>query len=392
MHQLSNLNKYTVLFEDLYAIAETQIKTLFYENDFFGGSHEQELNHIKTKYKTGKPDFLDVLHKYYLMTTLGLHKFSFKHFFKTIFLVIIINLRYRRYKKVVRYYNDIVSREINSLQNLVPEIDLNGKKHQIVKVILANVLTTFIYSKLLFPRKVQFKLEKSFYMGYYIGVNYIISDQILDSTKYTKNEKLEFHNLVQHVLSDSDYSHFANGRFYPFINKIITDCKLRFPYGENEEFYKILFLLEQSQFEDLCFNYKKGETNKLVHKSSLVALKTMFSLIAVNLKLSRKLDDNINNSILWTLYCQMTDDIRDINEDREQNILTLFTLEEDKYKFNPYRLYIFLTNKFAKKYYASWMYSDLLNMLNDSEIHSKVKQDDRKINIFTNKILGLKFA
>ena len=229
-------------------------------------------------------------------------------------------------------------------------------------------------------------------MGYYIGVNYIISDQILDSLEYTKKEKLEFHNLVQNVLSDSDYSHFSNGRFYAFINKIITDCKLLFPLEENEEFYKILFLLEQSQFDDLCFNYKKGQTDKLINKSSLVALKTLFSLIAVNLKLSRNLGDNINKSILWPLYCQMTDDIRDINEDTDNNILTLFTLEEDNHKFNPYKLYIFLTNKFAKKYYASWMYSDLLNMLNDSEIQSEVKQDDRKINIFTYKILGLKFA
>jgi len=229
-------------------------------------------------------------------------------------------------------------------------------------------------------------------MGYYIGVNYIISDQILDSQEYTKKDKLEFHNLVQQVLSNGDYSHFSDNRFYAFINRIITDCRLRFPFKENEEFYKILFLLEQSQFEDLCFNYKKGQTEKLIHKSSLVALKTMFSLIAVNLKLSRKLGDNINKSILWSLYCQMTDDIRDINEDTEQNILTLFTINEESRKFNPYKLYIYLTEKFAKKYYAPWMYSDLLNMLNDSEIHSEVKQDDRKINIFTYKILGLKFA
>ena len=88
----------------------------------------------------------------------------------------------------------------------------------------------------------------------------------------------------------------------------------------------------------------------------------------------------------------MTDDIRDINEDRDNNILTLLTLEEDLYKFNPYKLYIFLSNKFAKKYYAPWMYSDLLNILNDVETHSEIKHDDRKINVFTNKILGLKFA
>lgn len=392
MNQLSNLKKYTVLYEELYAIAESQLKPLFFENDYFGGMHEQELNHLKTLYRLRKPNFMNVLHKYYLMTTLGLHKFSFNHFFKTLFLVIIINLSYRRFKEVVKFYNDIISREINSLQNLIPEIDLNQKKHQIVKVILANVLTTFIHSNLLFPRKVQIKLEKSFYMGYYIGINYIISDQILDSLEYTQKEKLEFHNLVQQVLSDSDYSHFSDNRFYAFINRIITDCKLRFPFKENEEFYKILFLLEQSQFEDLCFTYKNGQTDKLIHKSSLVALKTMFSLIAVNLKLSIKLNENINKSILWSLYCQMTDDIRDINEDTEQNILTLFTIDEENRKFNPYKLYIHLTEKFAKKYYAPWMYSDLLNMLNDSEIHSKVKQDDRKINIFTYKILGLKFA
>ena len=129
MNQLSNLKKYAVLYEELYAIAETQIKTLFYENDFFGATHEQELNQIKAKHKPKKPGFLDVLHKYYLMTTLGLHKFSFMHFFKTILLVIIINLRYGKFKKVVSFYNDIISREINSLQNLITEIDLNGKKH-----------------------------------------------------------------------------------------------------------------------------------------------------------------------------------------------------------------------------------------------------------------------
>lgn len=392
MHQLNNLKKYTVLYEELYAIAETQIKTLFYENDFFSGTHEQELNHIKAKHKPEKPGFMDVLHKYYLLTTLGLHRFSFRHFFKTIFLVIIINLRYKKFKEVVSFYNDIINREINSLEKLVPEIDLIGKKHQIVKFILANVLTTFIYSNLLFPRKVQFKLEKSFYMGFYIGVNYMFSDYILDSLEYTKKDKLELHNLLITILSDGDYSHLSNCRFYAFMDKIITDCKLRFPFKENEEFYKILFLLEQTQFDDLCFNYKKGQTDKLINKSSLVALKTLFSLVAVNLKLGKNLGDKINKSILWTLYCQMTDDIRDINDDRDNNILTLLTLEEDQHKFNPYKLYIFLSNKFAKKYYAPWMYSDLLNILNDVETHSEIKHDDRKINVFTNKILGLKFA
>ena len=389
---MNRLKKYNQLYRDLYALAESRINTVFEQNEFFSGDHHPELSYIKNKHQPRNPSFINVLHKYYLMTTLGKYKFSFNHFFKIVFLLFIINIRFRRFKQIVKFYNSVIDREIENLQHFVPEIDISSKKHQIVKVVLANVITKFINTNVLKPKSLMFTMEKMFYMGYYIGVTYIISDQILDSPNYSDSEKKDFHNIVQRVLSNSDYSEFSQCRFYSFVKQVAEDCKSRFPFSDNEAYYKILFLLEQSQYEDLCFNYKRGNKEMLISKSCLAALKTQFSLIAVNQQLCNDLNDNVRESILWTLYCQMTDDIRDINEDKEQNIQTLFTLDESHNKFNPYKLYIFLSTIFVRKYYAKWMYSDLLNILNDNELYKEVKQDDKKINVFTNKILGLEFA
>ena len=112
--------------------------------------------------------------------------------------------------------------------------------------------------------------------------------------------------------------------------------------------------------------------------------------MSIRFNSEKEFQQGMNDGVLWSLYCQLTDDIRDFHQDKREGLTTLFTgFEKGKTPFNPYSFYLHLTHHFSKHYHAKWLYKDFIEYLRRNENPELKALDDEKAAIFIKRLTGI---
>ena len=359
---------------------------MFEQNNNFTGSHIPFIKQTNVEYGEGSLNFYQVLHKYYLIATLGRQIYPFRHIPNIIFLFFLLKFRKASISRIIDYYSDIFEQNLLTLSKMIPKIDIMERRLIWEKSLLAFVLTSFINLNIFNYRKFKKSLEDFFYLGLYVGMGYVVADSVLDSEVYSEQTINEFNEQTLKVLAGFLPKNNHNNELINCIIFIYSGMEKHFPRKNNEYTYKMLYLLEKAQFEDLRYRVDKVDVESIIHKTSLVSLKALLCFLLLQSDKKSNMFNAIESSLLWSLYCQLFDDLRDISEDREANIQTLFTVAFDEKIFNPNLILTTLTQRFGLKYKANWMYNDLVQVLKDNKSQNTVKHDERKIKIFIEKM------
>lgn len=334
-----------------------------------------------------KPSLFDILHKYFLIVNFGRNKLSPGQIVNFAFLNFLFVFRRSKLRNIFSYYKSFIDKNKSGLKE-IGGIKIDYNENKLLKIILASVLISFLNNSLTNKRAFLTALDKAFYRGWFIAVNYIVCDQILDSTKFSKKEKFEFHNLTLEKLSGFDIKK-SDSVFAPYINYISSILEERISTAEKEKLYSNLYLLEQAQFIDLFYRIKTNQNDYLINKLSMISLKAYFSFCAINFDSNQENNKIENRSLLWALYFQLIDDFRDLNHDKQEGLPTLFTENGnvDKSTFDPKYFLENLANFLSDKYSVKWIKQEF-KQIESNRIEGKDSGlDEFKISILLNSFI-----
>lgn len=380
---------YDRLYDQLKSDAMPLVVDLFKANDGFTGDPSQEILKLKKTFGKKPLRFLQVLQKYYMMATMGQNEYPVAHTKQFMLMAWLLWFRRRKTLSVINSYKNLYLEKIARFEKMLPQIDFSDNHKHMIKVMMANILAVFINQPVFKKKKHHEDLHKAFLKGFYVGITYVVADLSLDAGILPDELKPAFHQRTLNALSGKSVEPDDNNLLH-FIHVIQQESAKDLPFTENEYIYKILYLLEKAQYEERHLNVDLNSQESIIEKTVLLGLKTHFTLMSIRFNSEQEFQKGMNEGLLWSLYCQLTDDIRDFHQDKREGLTTLFTgFEKGKTPFNPYSFYLHLTHHFSKHYHAKWLYKDFIEYLRRNE-HPELKAlDDEKAAIFIKRLTGI---
>ncbi|MFM7731392.1 MAG: hypothetical protein ACKO6L_10160, partial [Flavobacteriales bacterium] len=291
-------------------------------------------------------------------------------------------------------FNRAYRQQVNMLvENMIERIRImHAKGHRIIrhedditqlsKIILACSLSRYIR---LFPingkRKTK-QLHDAFVSGYYLGLAYLLADHGLDHPNMDADKRRDFHETILRSL----LSQPIDEEKYADINFVCKAAHAELPPNQFGGHYAILYHLQKIQYDDSCFRFTDFSDDEIVEKLTLLALKTHFSLYAIQMRYEEMpLAESIHEHLLYSLLVQLDDDLRDVAKDKSEGIRTFFSQAWTETSFHPHGLYLKLVERMCViNPKLDWLYIDYLKHLQPSE----KSFDQDKINQFLQKLIG----
>ncbi len=363
--------------------ASAVIQALFNKNGNFSYIHPHYIEELRTSYHNKTYRFRYVVQKYFMNVTFNFDSMPLKYALPVFDFYVRKKFTFTYDAIIEKYKRDFINR-CQNIRGLFPNlISTEEDISQIIKLIMACTLTTYISYPIYSSRKEH--LKKSYLSGFYLGIAYLIGDKHLDSPEISDEEKLILHNDILNFLSDPRNYRCQHPLICTFSKEVIEH------YGPDiyQSQYDLLFYLQKIQYEDLRFELDDNSIESIIEKCINTGLKTFLSLQAVqscgkNFDMHR----NFERNYLYSLLVQLDDDMRDIKKDRNQNIQTLFTHPFSQENFSPHLLYLELVKIFVEKNkHLSWLYSDYFMHLENTESISGFDHD--KIKLFIKKTTSL---
>jgi hypothetical protein len=364
--------------------ASAVIQDLFNKNEKFSYLHPNYIDELRTTYPNTPYRFRYVVQKYFMNVTFNFNSMPLKYALPVFDFYVRKKFSLSYNTIIGEFKNDFVKR-CQNIRSLFPNIISTEEDiSQIIKLIMACTLTTYITYPIYSSRKEH--LKKSYLSGFYLGIAYLIGDKHLDNPEISDQEKLMLHNDILNFLSDPRNNRSQHPLICAFAKEVIE----HFDPDIYQTQYDLLYYLQKIQFEDLQFRLDDTSMESIVEKSISTGLKTFLSLQAVqscgkNFDLHR----NFESNFLYSLLVQLDDDMRDIKKDRDHNIQTLFSHSFSQENFSPHLLYLELVKIFVEKNkQLSWLYSDYFMHLENKENLRGIDHD--KIKLFMEKTTSLK--
>lgn len=364
--------------------ASAVIQDLFNKSNNFSYIHPNYIDKLRTTYQNTPYRFRNVVQKYFMNVTFNFNSIPLKYALPVFDFYLRKKFSSSYNKIIFEFKNDFVKR-CRNIRRLFPNlISTEEDVSQVIKLIMACTLTTYITYPINASRKE--KLKKSYMSGFYLGIAYLIGDKHLDSPETSDQEKLILHNDILNFLSDPRNNRCQHPLICAFAKEVIE----HFDPDIHQTQYDLLFYLQKIQYEDLQFQLNDTSMESIIEKTISTGLKTFLSLQAVQ-SCGNKFDMNHNFEInfLYSLLVQLDDDLRDIKKDRDHNIRTFFSQPISQENFSPHLLYLELVKIFVEKNkQLSWLYSDYFMHLENNEKSRGIDHD--KIRLFIEKTAFLK--
>lgn len=364
--------------------AAVVIDALFDKNENFCHLDHGYITDLQTKSAQTKYRFKYVVQKYFMNVTFNFQTIPFKY------ILPVFDFYFRKkfsssYSAVIDVHNKDFINRCKKIRKLFPDIISTEEDiSQVIKLIMACTLTTYISFPIFSSRREQ--LKKAYLSGFYLGLAYLIGDKHLDSPTTEAHEKNMLHKDILNFLSDPKNYQPQHPLIVAFAQEVIE----HFDPEIYRTQYDILFYLQKIQFEDLQFQESTASIDVVKEKCINTGLKTFLSLQAVqSCGKNFDIDRNFEVNFLYSLLVQLDDDLRDVKKDSEHNIRTLFSHSYGDENFSPHLLYLAVVKIFVEKNkQLSWLYSDYFLHLENKEKLRGLDHD--KINLFIEKTTSLK--
>ncbi len=380
---------YDRLYDQLKSDAMPLVEELFRSNDGFTDDPSDEILKLKKTFGKKPLRFLQVLQKYYMMATMGQNEYPVAHTSQFMLMAWLLWFRRRKTLSVIDSYKNLYLEKIARFEKMLPQIDFSDNHKHMIKVMMANTLAVFINQPVFKKKNHHEEMHKAFLKGFYVGITYVVADLSLDAGILPDDLKPAFHQRTLDALSGKPVAPHENNLLH-FIHVIQQESAKDLPFSENEYIYKILYLLEKAQYEERHLDVDLNKQESIIEKTMLLGLKTHFTLMSIRFNSEKEFQQGMNDGVLWSLYCQLTDDIRDFHQDKREGLTTLFTgFEQGQTAFNPYSFYLHLTHHFSKHYHAKWLYKDFIEYLRRNENPELKALDDEKAAIFIKRLTGI---
>lgn len=364
--------------------ATAVVQDLFNKNGNFSYLHPNYIDELRTKYPNTPYRFRYVAQKYFMNVTFNFNSMPLKYALP-VFDFYIRKKFSLSYNTIIDEYKSDFVKRCRHIRSLFPNIISTEEDiSQIIKLIMACTLTTYITYPIYSSRKEQ--LKKSYLSGFYLGLAYLIGDKHFDSPEISDQEKLMLHNDILNFLSDPRNNRCQHPLICAFAKEVIE----HFDPDIYQTQYDLLFYLQKIQYEDLQFQLDDSSMESIIEKSIGSGLKTFLSLQAVqSCGKNFDMDRNFESNFLYSLLVQLDDDMRDVKKDYDHNIQTLFSHSFRQENFSPHLLYLELVKIFVEKNkQLSWLYSDyFMHLENRGNLRS---MDHDKIKSFIEKTTSFK--
>ena len=375
------------LLQDYQAVrkeARDIIAAFYHKNNGFPKPSDTEVQQLKKSYSSIPYRFKYVVAKYFFNVTFEYKKFPWRYLLP-VFYFYMGKKWGPSYRKTIHHYRQDLTSRLVAFSKKHPEISFDEDAVcQIMKVILACYITTFINLPLLSFKLRREKLHYAYVAGFYYGLAYIISDKTLDNPHLQLAEKEQFHQQILSALSDESASDVSND----LLRDVIQMARQELPTDLFESQYRLLFFLQCVQFEEYFYNIETGSDDELIDKITLSALKTHLSLYTIQSFSTRfSLTETIQKHIKYSLLVQQDDDLRDVEKDKKENIKTFFSQPWNHPRFSPHVLYLALVKELcAENKHLVWLFTDYFKHLSKKEDETGL--DHEKIMVFIQKVAG----
>ena len=364
---------------DLKSKAKKVIEDLFAQHSNFHSLSEELISDLRSKYADSPYRFRFVVQKYFMNVTFDYRAIPYRYILP-VFDFYLTQKFYPSYNKVISTYKDDFIQRSRNIRQIFPDlIETEEDVSQIIKLIMACTLTTYISHPIFTVKKE--RLKHSYLAGFYLGIAYLISDKILDNKNITITEKFYLHNEILKFLSNPQNAVVEHPLIKPFACQVISEFEPKSSITQ----YELLYHLQRIQFEDALFIFNEKSIDSIKEKTVNSGLKTFLSLQAVQ-SCGRDFDmfKNFQTNFLYSLLVQLDDDLRDIKKDREQGIRTFFSDSIESEHFSPHKLYLALVAIFVgKNKQLTWMYTDYFAHLKNPNNQGSLDHD--KIILFLEK-------
>jgi hypothetical protein len=379
--------EYEMHYQELYERFSKVVYDFIEQNPSPDHSFQQEMDTLKHKYGNFPYRFRYIVQKYYLNVTLELRRIPRLQYVCTIGQFILHKKYDRRYKKWVDYYLSLFKKELDSFRGKFPQCIIDEEfVSQIIKVIYACLLSTYIRQPVFRRRHHWKQLDDAFYYGFYIAMLYLLTDDFLDDEKIGNQLKDQFHHSGLDFLAGNLNQEIPDDYIYKASEHVVLRMVEKFPFEKNELLYRHLFCLQKAQFDDMRCEFEAESFESLKVKTTRLGLKTFLSYVIMLPQWARGGVVFSNDAFLFSLYTQLDDDMRDAIDDRRNNVRTFYSFPLHAKPFNPYIFALRLIDKFVSKNKdLSWMYADLLKHAHREE-HSE-SMDKEKIRVFIRKVV-----
>jgi hypothetical protein len=364
--------------------ASAVVQDLFNKNGNFSYLDSTYIDELRSNYANTPYRFRYVVQKYFMNVTFNFNSMPFKYALPVFDFYLRKKLSASYSRTIDEFKKDFITR-CQHIRSLFPNIISTEEDiSQIIKLIMACTLTTYITYPIYSSRKEQ--LKKSYLCGFYLGIAYLIGDKHLDNPEISDQEKRMLHDDILNFLSDPRNNRCRHPLICAFADEVIE----HFDPDLYQTQYDLLYYLQKIQYEDLQFKLDDTSVESIIEKNINSGLKTFLSLQAVQ-SCGKDFDmhRNFESNFLYSLLVQLDDDMRDIKKDRDHRIQTLFTHSFDEADFSPHVLYLELVNILVEKNkQLSWLYSDYFMHLENRENlrsmdHDKIKLFIKKTTSFT---------
>jgi hypothetical protein len=363
------------------------VQAFFREHGPFSGDESIEHRELAKQVPKKGYRFRYIVHKYFVNVSLDLARIPKLRYLITVPQFIFFKKYDPRYKRLIATYLPKFKEEINQFSNANPWFELNEEAlTQIIKVVYACLLAQFIRQPF-FRRAQHWKdLDDTFYYGIQLGLMYLISDSFLDDINETEENKSKFNAFGLKLLAGQSLENSTPHPSFEAIFFLFKQMERKMPFFENEDRYKHLYFLQKVQYEEGRFKALHNDLDSIEHKIALIGLKTFLSFLVMLPPDARNVDLLVKKAFLFSLYTQMDDDMRDVWEDQQNGIQTLFSAPLQSELFNEHLFMLrIIQTLLAGNPRMRWMYQDYWN-----HIHRKPGQDSmdkEKIRIFIKKVV-----
>jgi hypothetical protein len=379
------------LFDEEYVRLEKKaiifVQEFFKEHGPFVGNLSFAHRKLETKLPKKDYRFRNIVHKYFVNVSLDLKKIPSFRYFLTVPQFIFYKKYDPRYKRLVAAYLPKFKHELNRFKEANPWFDLNEEAlSQLIKVVYACLLAQFIRQPV-FRRSMHWKaLDASFYYGLQLGLMYLVSDSFLDNACESKENKRQFNVFGLQLLSGQSVENSTPHPSFQAIYFLFQRMEKRMPFLENEDRYRHLYFLQKVQYEEGRYKAYPNDLHSIQYKIALIGLKTFLSFVVMLPTEARNIEMLFEKAFLFSLYTQLDDDMRDVLEDQQNQIQTLFSSPLESELFNEHLFMLRIMETMLEKNPSMrWIYQDYWNHIHRK--HGQDSMDKEKIRIFIKKVV-----
>jgi hypothetical protein len=391
MSPFNEIKMNTELFDEEYHRLEkkalTFVQCFFDEHGPFIGNLDAAHFELEKKLPEKGYRFRYIVHKYFVNVSLELKKIPSFRYFLTVPQFIFFKKYDPRYKRLVSAYLPKLKEEIIRFKQKNPWFEPNEEAlTQVIKVVYACLLAEFIRQPF-FRRASHWKsLDTSFYYGIQLGLMYLVSDSFLDDVNESEENKRQFNSFGLKLLAGQSIENTTPHSSFQAIYFLFKQMEQRMPFIENEIRYKHLYFLQKVQYEEGCLKAISSDLHSIQHKIALIGLKTFMSFVVMLPSKARNIDLLFERAFLFSLYTQLDDDMRDVLEDQQNRLQTLFSSPLKSELFNEHLFMLRIMDTLLEKNATiRWIYQDYWNHIHRKP--GKDSMDKEKIRVFIKKVV-----